>query len=102
MSVEVEARIKDLDARLDNAVVELVDENESIYRVFVPGAIRENNTVKASSKNEAIAKVKEVLTLKIKDRAAKLDGREAGPSDGTLEVQNSKHKNGATNAGGAE
>lgn len=58
-----EARKKLLKTQLENAVVE--NPNDDVYTVFVPGAVREFNTVKAGSESEAIEKTQAVLESKI-------------------------------------
>lgn len=95
---ETQSRIKDLDTRLQSAVVELESKEDSIYRVFVPGAIREETRVKAESRKEAVEKVRTILVQKIDDRAKK---KVTGGSDGTLEVQNVKKGNKSQNVGGS-
>lgn len=98
MSKDTEANIKDLDARLESATVELESEKDRIYRVYVPGAIRTENRVKADSEEEAIKKVRNVLIQKIEDRA----GREApGTKEKDLEVQNAKQGSKSSDVGGS-
>ena len=92
MTKEMQARIKDLDTRLDSAVVELVSEADKIYNVFVPGAHRENNRVKAESESEAVQKVKEVIISKMQAREDK-NVSAGAKSEGTLEVQKPQHDN---------
>lgn len=95
---ETQSRIKDLDTRLQSAVVELESEKDGIYRVFVPGAIREETRVKAESRKEAVEKVRSVLVQKIDHRAEK---KVTGGNDGTLEVKNAKQGNKSQDVGGS-
>lgn len=90
-------QIKTLDKRLKAADVELIDENEKLYEVFVPGAIRERTRVKADSEEEAIAKTRAALVTKLQHNAMKPEV--TGESDGTLEVQNGTHANSAQDVG---
>lgn len=60
-----EAKIDELEGQLDNATVTLDDNEPRLYSVLVPGAIREQNYVKADDENEALEKVKAVLLQKI-------------------------------------
>jgi len=76
MSKIQEARLKQLDRQLKDAVIE---SDGDVYEVFVPMAVREHNTVKAKNQTEAKEKVKAVLAQKIKNmpdkkgQSAKLD-----------------------------
>lgn len=73
MSKETEARKAQLESQLQHAVVEHIGTEANdypsfdvgTYSVFVPGAIREHNIVKADSEAEAIEKVKANLEFKL-------------------------------------
>lgn len=86
MDNQTEIIIKRLDARIQAAVVDLVDADNSIYEVFIPGAIREVTTVIADSAEDAVAKTREALIVKIKHNATKKIP--SGKSDGKLQVEN--------------
>ena len=62
---------KRLDARLKVAEVELVDEDQGLYEVFVPGAVREVTRVTAESEEEAKEKVRALLANKQQHYASK-------------------------------
>ena len=70
MSKIKEARLNQLDRQLKDAVIE---SDGDVYQVFVPGAVREHNTVKAKNQTEAKEKVKAVLTQKIQGMREKND-----------------------------
>lgn len=109
MDKKTEARIKDLDDRLKNAVVEMLTDNEPVtedgpvsntYSVFIPGAIREENTVVATSEKEAVEKVRACLVPKIEQISRK---RAENPDNGekaTLEPHNLKIEPKTDNVGG--
>lgn len=108
MNTELAARIKNLDRSLEDAVVEQTTDNESVteggpvvntYSVFVPGALREQNTVDAADEAEAKAKVRKVLISKMEHIATKKPA--TGPNT-ELEVQNVKISTNAKNAGKPE
>lgn len=99
MNKILKARLDQLDNSLSNAVVEVVDKDEGIFSVFVPGAPREQNTVKAEGEQEAIDKVRSVLTSKIKDHATK--PTPTGENQ-ELDVQGVKQETTAGVAGGSE
>lgn len=100
-----DARKDLLKSQLDHAVVENVgteaDDYPSwdvgTYSVFVPGAVREHNLVKAESEEEAKAKVLACLTKKIEalpETENTSDNVEVSPDNvkvktkGTVEVNN--------------
>lgn len=99
MSNDADKQARRLDARMNTAVVDQVD--EGVYEVFVPGAIREVTTVKAESEDEAKEKTRALLLSKMEHAASKkVDA--TGQSDGTLDVQNGKHGNKSTDIEGSE
>lgn len=90
MSNETDKETRRLDARMQSAVVDLVDEDSKTYEVFVPGAVREVTTVVADSEDEAKEKTRTLLLSKMQHIASKKVER-TGESDGELEVQNGAH-----------
>lgn len=67
-------RLAALDSQLAKAEI-TKDENEArLFQVFVPGAIREHNSVKADSREEALEKVRTVLISKIEQAPEKSTG----------------------------
>lgn len=94
----IDDQIKTLDKRLKAADVELIDADEKLYEVFVPGALRERTRVKADSEEEAIEKTRGVLVAKLQHYAVKPEG--TGESDGELQVDSVRQGNAAQNAGG--
>lgn len=89
-----EIQLKRLDARMETAVVDLVDEDNSLYEVFVPGAVREVTQVKADSEEEAKQKVRDLLATKQEHYASKTAPAEDA-SDTELDVENGVHANNA-------
>lgn len=82
-------KIKKLDEQLKSAMVKETD--EGVYTVYVPGAVRQHNVVKASSEKEALQKVRKVLVVKVKhfaNKSVSTDGENT-----KLEVQSTVHKN---------
>lgn len=88
MSKEKEARKALLQTQIEHAVVEHIGTEANdypswdvgTYSVFVPGAIRENNIVKADSEEEAKAKVLACLERKI-------DVMAEGDQGGSVDLQ---------------
>jgi len=75
-----------LDARLKIAVVDLVDEENNLYEVFVPGAVREVTRVTADSEEEAVAKVRSLLLAKAEHFSQKK--QPTGVAEPDLQVDN--------------
>ena len=67
--MDTEKQIKQLDARLEVAIVEEV--SEGLFDVFVPGALRENTRVGAENEEEAKQKVRDLLINKMEHYASK-------------------------------
>jgi hypothetical protein len=60
-----ETRLAELDDQLAKAEITEDGLEPNAYRVYVPGAIRQENFVKAKNQDEALAKTKAVLISKI-------------------------------------
>lgn len=58
-------RLDVLESQLANASVTDVEDEPRLYRVTVPGCFREETTVKADSRQEALDKTRAVLISKI-------------------------------------
>lgn len=86
---EADKQSRRLDARMESAVVDQVD--EGVYEVFVPGAAREVTTVKAESEDEAKEKTRKLLLAKEEHIASKKVER-TGKSDGELQVDGSQQE----------
>lgn len=57
-------RLELLQEQLKNATITKLENEDGYYQVFVSGAVREDNCVKAANKKEALEKVRTVLELK--------------------------------------
>lgn len=62
-----EQRLSMLPNQMKGAAVTKLE--DGFYQVFVPNAVREDNTVKAKNKAEALAKVEALLQTKIEQYA---------------------------------
>lgn len=87
-----------LESRMKAAEVTLVkagaEGDPSVYDVFVPGAVRETTRVKATSEEEALNKVHDLLASKVEHyEGKKTDTPPTGESDGPLEVDSATHPN---------
>lgn len=60
-----QSRLDDLPSQLANATINEDPQEPRLYHVTVPGALREQNSVKADSREEALEKVRTVLVSKI-------------------------------------
>lgn len=62
-------RLALLDDQIELAAITELDNDPGFFQVFVPGAVREDNKVKASSAEDAKKKVHQLLKQKTKDYA---------------------------------
>lgn len=81
-----------LDQRLKAAKVTYNEETET-YQIFVPGALRENNTVKAENEAEALKKVRSVLLNKIEHNIDKEKSKDATNTE--LDIESVKQDSSA-------
>lgn len=88
---ELEQKLHNVDTQLKGAMVKCTDEKEGLYSVFVPGAVRQHTVVKATSEEEAIAKVRTLLLSKTKHFASKQVTTE--PTNTKLDITSTKHGN---------
>lgn len=74
MEASLDERKSVVDVLMQNAIISQPDEAQpDVFRVVVPGAIREENVVKAANAEEAVAKVSQVLKVKEASRIVSQD-----------------------------